>query len=63
MKTIVLLLALVGLALGWGSYGQKQVRTGLYDCEARLESLCFSWKKNDEGLKRDKVSDHLKGVN
>lgn len=59
MKTVVLGLALVGLAIGWGSYGQKQIRTGRYDCEFRVESLCFSWKMNDEGKKRDGVSERL----
>lgn len=63
MKTIVLILALSGLALGWGSYGQKQIRTGLYDCEVRMDRFCFSWKKNEEGMKHDRVSDHMKGVN
>ena len=55
MKNWMLALGLVGMALGWGLFGARQVRSREYECQVRVEFMCFMWEKSDYGNSLDPV--------
>lgn len=59
MKNWMLLLGIAGLGLGWGFFGAQQVKKREYQCQVRVEFLCFMWEKSDYGKAQDPTGDEL----
>ena len=57
MKNLMFLLGFAGLIVGWGLFGASQAKRIDYDCEVRVESLCFMWEKSAVGKAKDVVRD------